>query len=118
LIRKESYQAGRKALQRLRARRDHREAFFQFLYRRRQGRWHPAARVETAEREGKFESKGWRARKDDGKFWAYVIIDPNVTTKLIGFAKVTRDLTERKEAEDSLKKTQEQFRLLVQGVTD
>jgi PAS domain-containing protein len=41
-----------------------------------------------------------------------------VTTKLIGFAKVTRDLTERKEAEDSLKKTQEQFRLLVQGVTD
>jgi PAS domain S-box-containing protein len=80
----------------------------------------PKRALETAARDGKFESEGWRVRKDGTKFWAYVIIDPIRDNKgnLVGYAKVTRDLTERRAAEADLRKSQEQFRLLVQGVTD
>src|SRR3984957_7146917 len=80
----------------------------------------PARALETAAREGKFESEGWRVRKDGGRFWAYVIIDSirSQNGTLIGYAKITRDLTERRAAEESLRLSQEQFRLLVQGVTD
>ena len=80
----------------------------------------PAKALETAAREGKFENEGWRIRKDGTRFWAYVIIDPirSKSGEIIGFAKITRDLTERRAAEETLKRSQEQFRLLVQGVTD
>jgi PAS domain S-box-containing protein len=80
----------------------------------------PQRALETAAREGKFESEGWRVRKDGSRFWAYVIIDPirDQSGKLLGYAKVTRDLTERRAAEAELRKSQEQFQLLVQGVTD
>ena len=80
----------------------------------------PQRALEIAAREGKFENEGWRVRKDGTRFWAYVIIDPirDDNGKLVGFAKVTRDLTERRQAEAELRKSQEQFRLLVQGVTD
>jgi len=80
----------------------------------------PARALHTARNEGKFESEGWRVRKDGTRFWAYVVIDPITAPdgELIGFAKITRDLTERKAAEETLRQNQEQFRLLVQGVTD
>ena len=80
----------------------------------------PALALETAARTGKFESEGWRVRKDGSRFWAYVVIDPirDGAGGIIGYAKVTRDLTERKAAEDALKRSQQQFRLLVQGVSD
>jgi PAS domain S-box-containing protein len=59
-------------------------------------------------------------RKDGSRFWTYVIIDPirDRSGKLLGYAKVTRDLTERRAAEAELRKSQKQFQLLVQGVTD
>jgi PAS domain S-box-containing protein len=80
----------------------------------------PARALETAAREGKFEAEGWRVRKDGSRFWAYVVIDPirSPSGDVVGFAKITRDLTERKAREEELRQSQEQFRLLVQGVTD
>ncbi len=69
----------------------------------------PARALETAAREGKFENEGWRLRKDGTRFWAYVIIDPirSESGEIVGFAKVTRDLTERKEAQEKLERTRE-----------
>ncbi|MDO8381065.1 PAS domain-containing sensor histidine kinase [Phenylobacterium sp.] len=80
----------------------------------------PQRALATAAATGRFESEGWRVRKDGGRFWAHVVIDAirDPTGQLIGFAKITCDLTERKIAQESLKRSEEQFRLLVQGVTD
>ncbi|MFZ1952742.1 MAG: PAS domain S-box protein [Pseudolabrys sp.] len=69
----------------------------------------PARALEIATREGKFEAEGWRVRKDGSRFWAYVIIDPirDPTGRIVGFAKITRDLTERKKAEEEIEKARE-----------
>ncbi|SFH12473.1 PAS domain S-box-containing protein [Palleronia marisminoris] len=80
----------------------------------------PERALRTADAEGRFENEGWRVRKDGSHFWAHVVIDPirSPSGDLLGFAKITRDLTERRATEEALRKSQEQFRLLVQGVTD
>jgi PAS domain S-box-containing protein len=70
--------------------------------------------------EGRYEVEGWRVRKDGSRFWAAVVIDAihDPSGKLIGFAKVTRDITERRQRQEELKASERQFRLLVNGVTD
>ncbi|WP_150290373.1 hybrid sensor histidine kinase/response regulator [Sphingobium estronivorans] len=80
----------------------------------------PALALATARDEGRFEAEGWRLRKDGTRFWANVVIDPihDPNGTLIGFAKVTRDLTERRAAQEELRRSEERFRLLVQGVKD
>ncbi|WP_245467774.1 PAS domain-containing sensor histidine kinase [Mesorhizobium sp. M7A.F.Ca.CA.001.13.1.1] len=80
----------------------------------------PSRTLETAVRDGKFVTEGWRVRRDGTPFWAHVVVDPilDPSGKLTGFARVTRDLTERKKAEEEIRKNQEQFQRLVQGVTD
>jgi PAS domain S-box-containing protein len=76
--------------------------------------------LETARREGKFEGEGWRVRKDGSRFWASVVVDAikNEKGELIGFAKITRDMTDKRAAEQSLLEVERRFRILVQGVTD
>jgi PAS domain S-box-containing protein len=80
----------------------------------------PALVLETARREGRYEAEGWRVRKDGSRFWASVVIDAikDDQGKLVGFAKITRDMTERRAAQESLRESERQFRLLVRGVSD
>ncbi|MES2098661.1 MAG: PAS domain S-box protein [Pseudomonadota bacterium] len=80
----------------------------------------PARTLSTARHEGRFDAEGWRVRKSGERFWAHVVVDPIIGSdgEFLGYAKVTRDLTERRAAEESLRRSEEQFRLLVQGVTD
>jgi PAS domain S-box-containing protein len=68
----------------------------------------PQRALETATRTGKFEMEGWRVRKDGTRFWASVVINAIRDDKgqVIGFAKVTRDLTERRAAEERLRQSQ------------
>ena len=80
----------------------------------------PAYELRVATAEGRFEDEGWRVRKDGSLFWANVIITALYDKKkqLRGFAKVTRDLTQRREHEERLRQSEERFRLLVEGVSD
>jgi PAS domain S-box-containing protein len=80
----------------------------------------PEHELQVAAKEGAFEDEGWRVKKDGSLFWANVVItamrDPD--GELVGFAKVTRDLTQRRAHEEDLRRSEERFRLLIEGVAD
>ena len=80
----------------------------------------PSHALRTAIEEGRYESEGWRVRKDGTRFWASVVIDPvrDPAGVLIGFAKITRDISARKEAERALFASEQRLRLLIQGLRD
>jgi PAS domain S-box-containing protein len=96
------------------------EHFSRFYTPQDQAAGIPALALATAEQEGRFEAEGWRVRKDGTHFWANVVIDPirDPSGQLIGFAKVTRDLSDRRAAQEALRKSEERFRMLVESVTD
>ena len=80
----------------------------------------PLRLLDEARDKGRVEHLGWRVRKDGTRFWGDVIITAlhNDLGDLTGFAKVTRDLTEQHELEESLRRSEERFRLLVSQVRD
>jgi PAS domain S-box-containing protein len=80
----------------------------------------PERELSIATRTGRFEDEGWRVRKDGSQFWADVVVTALVDGKrgLIGFAKITRDLSERRRADEILRHSEERFRSLIEGVKD
>jgi PAS domain S-box-containing protein len=70
----------------------------------------PARALKIAAEQGKFEAEGWRVRKDGSRFWASVVIDPILDQEdgaLLGFAKITRDMTEKRQAQEELDRARE-----------
>ena len=80
----------------------------------------PARALATALSEGHYREEGWRVRKDGTLFWASVVISAvrDEAGQHTGFLKITRDLTDRKRAEDALRESEEKFRLMVEAVKD
>ncbi|HEX6036974.1 PAS domain-containing sensor histidine kinase [Longimicrobium sp.] len=80
----------------------------------------PAWELEVAARTGVYEEEGWRVRKDGSRFWANVVITAlrDADGVLVGYGKVTRDLTERRRTEDLLRQSEDRFQMLVQSVRE
>jgi len=80
----------------------------------------PEEELRRSLRDGRFEDEGWRVRKDGTRFWANVVISPlfDVSGALLGYSKVTRDLTERRRQEEQVRESEERLRLIVDGVKD
>jgi PAS domain S-box-containing protein len=79
----------------------------------------PERALRTAATEGRFEAEGWRVRKDGTRFWTHVVIDPVIDEgEVVGYAKITRDVSERRATDQALYESEQRFRLLVEGVKD
>lgn len=80
----------------------------------------PQTALRIAAATGRFSSEGWRVRKDRSRFWALVVIDAirDEQGKVIGFAKVTRDITERQQAHNELLESERRYRRLIEAVVD
>lgn len=85
----------------------------------RQRGW-PAEALRQAAAAGRFEDEGWRVRKDGTRFWANLVLTAarDASGALVGFTKVTRDLTARRKQEDQLREREESLRLLIEGTRD
>jgi PAS domain S-box-containing protein len=80
----------------------------------------PGETLKIAAGQGRFEEEGWRVRKDGRRFWADVVVTAlrDSSGKLTGFLKITRDLTEKRRHEETLRESEERFRLLVNSVKE
>jgi PAS domain S-box-containing protein len=96
------------------------EHFSRFYTEEANSRGWPSHELREAARAGRFEDEGWRVRKDGKMFWASVVITAlrDRHGELTGFAKITRDLTDRRRQLEDLRQSEERFRLLVESVSD
>ena len=80
----------------------------------------PQTALRIAAETGRFSSEGWRVRKDGSRFWALVVVDAirDEQGQVIGFAKVTRDITERQQAQNELLESERRYRRLIEAVVD
>ncbi len=87
------------------------EHFSRFYSEEEQQRGEPARALQVAAYEGKYVVEGWRVRRDESRFWASVVIEAvrDDAGELVGFVKITRDISERREAQASLERAQEQL---------
>ncbi|VXB39496.1 PAS domain S-box protein [Aeromicrobium sp. 9AM] len=94
--------------------------FRTFYPRELQEARHPEYELERALIDGHYSEEGWRLRKDGSRFWAHVLITAvfDDAGQHLGFAKVTRDITANRDAEETLRQSEERFRLLVEAVGD
>ncbi|RWA72283.1 PAS domain S-box protein [Mesorhizobium sp.] len=80
----------------------------------------PERMLAAARADGRYEAEGWRVRKDGTRFWSNAVVQRVVDQNgvFLGYAKITRDITERVAAHETLLQSERRFRILVDGVVD
>ena len=96
------------------------QPFSRFFTAEDQANGLPQRALAAAAREGKFETEGWRARKDGTRFWALAVLNAmyDETGDLVGFVNITRDLTEQQLAHRSVLESEQRYRSLIEAVVD
>jgi PAS domain S-box-containing protein len=94
--------------------------FSRFFTEEDRARGLPGRALREAERHGRYEAEGWRIRKDGSRFWTNALLEPvrDHRGELIGYAKITRDATDKMTAQTALQESERRFRLLVEGAVD
>ena len=94
--------------------------FSRFFTSEDQASGRPAHALAVARAIGRFEDEGWRVRRDGSRFWASVVLDPmhDQNGRLMGFAKITRDTTETRAAQEALRANEQHLQLLMDSIVD